>query len=134
MPAVTLSLPMACRYIRQIRTAFLEEMSSNYVTGLRSIKIKDIQIILFHILPNSMKGVVALIGLSLAYLLGGTVIVETIFSWPGIGSLAMNAITTRDYLVLQMYVLFMAFIYVSMSFLVEVVVKMMDPKFRLRGE
>ncbi len=134
LPAATLSLPLIGRYTRQIRTAFLEEMSSNYVVGLVSRRTRYLKIFLSHVLPNSMKGVIALLGLSLAGLLGGTVIVETIFSWPGIGSMAMEAITNRDYQVLQAYVLFMSVIYISMSFIVELIAGLVDPRFNLKDK
>ncbi|WP_206460556.1 nickel ABC transporter permease [Anaerovorax sp. IOR16] len=134
LPAATLAIPLIGRYTRQIRAAILEELSSDYVMGARARGIKESKIIFNHVLPNSLKGIITLFALSIGVLLGGTVIVETIFSWPGMGTMIMNAITNRDYPLLQAYVIFMSFIYIMISFTVESINQILDPRVRLKGE
>lgn len=130
LPALTLAIPLIGRYTRQIRAAFLEELSRDYVVGARARGGREYNIVLFHVLPNVLAGLLTLFGLSAAVLMGGTVIVETIYSWPGLGRMAMDAITQRDYPVLQAYVLFMAFLYVTISFLVDLLTQILDPRSR----
>ncbi|MCG8481739.1 MAG: ABC transporter permease [Clostridia bacterium] len=134
LPATTLAIPLIGRYTRQIRAAILEQLSSDYVVGARARGVNERRIIFFHILPNSLKGIITLFALSMGILLGGTVIVETIFSWTGIGSIVMNAITNRDYPILQAYVIFMALIYIVISFTVDMSIQALDPRVRLKGD
>lgn len=133
LPAVTLSIPLMGRYIRQIRSAILEQYSQDYVVGARARGIKESEIIIKHILPNAIMGIITLLGLTTAMLLGGTVIVESIFSWPGLGSMALEAITYRDYPLLQSYVIFMALIYVTINFVVDIITQAIDPRVNLKG-
>lgn len=133
LPAITLSIPLIGRYIRQIRAAILEQYSQDYVIGARARGVNEKKIMINHILPNAFLGIVTLLGLSIAVLLGGTVIVESIFSWPGLGSMALEAITYRDYPLLQAYVLFMVLIYVTLNFFVDIVTQAFNPKAKVRG-
>ncbi|TCO76869.1 nickel ABC transporter permease [Marinisporobacter balticus] len=133
LPALTLSIPLIGRYIRQIRAAILEQYSQDYVVGARARGIRESKIIIKHILPNALMGIVTLLGLSVAVLLGGTVIVENIFSWPGLGSMALTAITYRDYPLLQSYVIFMTLIYVSINFIVDITIQTLDPRVSIIG-
>lgn len=133
LPGLTLAIPLIGRYTRQIRAALLEELSTDYVIGVRARGIREHNIIFFHVLPNALAGLLTLFGLSTAVLMGGTVIVETIYSWPGLGRMAMDAITQRDYPLLQAYVLFMAFLYVTISFLVDMLTQLLDPRSREGG-
>lgn len=134
LPAATLAIPLIGRYTRQIRAAILEQLSADYVLGARARGISEGRIIFNHVLPNSLKGIIALFGLSTAVLLGGTVIVETIFSWPGLGSMAIDAIINRDYPLLQGYVIFMALIYIVITFMVDISIQALDPRVRLQGD
>lgn len=130
LPALTLSIPLMGRYIRVIRTAILEEYSQNYVIGEKSRGGGKWSVLFKNILPNAIVSIITLLGLSAALLLGGTVIVESIFSWQGLGSMALEAITYRDYPVLQSYVLFMSVIYVLVNFTVDIVSQAVDPRLR----
>ena len=130
LPGATLAIPLIGRYTRQIRAALLEEISSDYVIGARARGIREHIIILGHVLPNAMAGLLTLFGLSIAFLMGGTVIVESIFSWPGLGRMALEAITLRDYPLLQAYVILMAVIYVGISFLVDLITEIVNPRSR----
>ncbi len=130
LPAVTLAFAMASKYTRQVRTAFLEELNQEYVTGARCRGIKESTILWKHVLPNSVLPLVTMLGLSMGSLLGGTAVVEVIFSYPGLGSLAVNAITSMDYNLVQGYVLWIALIYMVINLVVDVSYGFLDPRMR----
>ena len=108
LPALTLALVMSSRYIRQIRAAMLDELGKGYVVGLRSRGLSETTILYKKVLKNIMVTVITLTGISLGSLLGGTVIVETVFTWPGLGNLIMEGISQRDYPVVQAVIVWMA--------------------------
>ena len=97
LPAVTLAIAMSAKYTRQVRIAVLEELHQDYVTGARMRGISERTILWKHVLPNVMLPLMTLLGLSLGSLLGGTAVVEIIYNWPGMGSMAVKAISCRDY-------------------------------------
>ncbi|MFQ9921948.1 MAG: nickel ABC transporter permease [Beduini sp.] len=135
LPMITLALPLIGAYIRQIRTAALEELNKDYVVGALSRGLSQGEIIFKHVLPNTFSSIVTLLGLSIGHLLGGAAIVETIFSYQGIGSMIVEAIRVRDYPIIQGYVVWMALIYVFVNLIVDLLCFMMDPKMRLsKGE
>ncbi|OAA88418.1 Nickel transport system permease protein NikB [Clostridium ljungdahlii DSM 13528] len=131
LPAVTLTIAMASKYTRQLRAAILEEISKDYVIGAKARGVKDSAILFGHVLKSSLLSIVTLLGLSLGSLLGGTAIVETIFSWPGVGKLAVEAIFNRDYPVIQGYVVWMTVIYVLINMIVDISYYFLDPRIRL---
>ena len=133
LPAVTLAFAMAAKYTRQVRTAFLEELNQDYVTGARCRGIKERVILWRHVLPNSVLPLITMLGLSLGSLLGGTAVVEVIFSYPGLGSLAVDAITSMDYSLIQGYVLWIALIYMVINLLVDISYGLMDPRIQEGG-
>lgn len=133
LPAVTLAFAMAAKYTRQVRTAFLEELNQDYVTGARCRGIKESVILWQHVLPNSVLPLITMLGLSLGSLLGGTAVVEVIFSYPGLGSLAVDAITSMDYSLIQGYVLWIALIYMVINLLVDISYGLMDPRIKEGG-
>lgn len=128
LPAVTLSFPLIGKYTRLFRAEIAEQYQQDYVVGAQMTGTSEITIMLRYILPNAIINILPLIGLSIATLLGGTVIVEMIFSWNGLGKMAMDAITYRDYDLLQAYVLGMTTIYVFCNLLVDYAVYLMDPR------
>lgn len=132
MPVLTLTIPMISNYVRQIRTAVLEELNANYVIGARARGIPEWRIIFFHVLPNAMLPIITLIGLSVGHLLGGTAIIETLFSWQGIGNMVVEAIRVRDYPLIQGYVIWMAIIYVVVNLIVDISYRLLDPQIRLK--
>lgn len=134
LPACTLAIPLIGRYTRQIQSVISEEMTKDYVVGARARGCREWRIVLFHVLPGVLGGLTTLLGLSCALLLGGTIIVESIFSWPGLGCMAIESITHRDYPVLQAYVLIMVCIYVGINFIADVIAELLDPRLRLTGE
>jgi len=131
LPSVTLTVAMASKYTRQLRASILEEISQNYVIGARARGIKERYILLKHVLKCSLLSIITLLGLSLGSLLGGTAVVETIFSWPGVGKLAVEAIFTRDYPLIQGYVVWMTVIYVLINMVVDISYYILDPRIRL---
>ena len=132
LPALTLALAMSAKYTRQVRSAVLEELHQDYVTGARMRGIKESVILWKHVLPNVMLPLVTLLGLSLGSLLGGTSVVEVIFSYPGLGNLAVTAITSSDYNLIQGYVLWMALIYMVINLIVDASYVYIDPRMRLK--
>lgn len=134
MPTITLGLGMTCKYIRQIRAAILEELENPYVIGARSRGIKENTIVYVNVLKNAMLTISTLIGLSFGSLLGGTCIVETIFMWPGLGKLSIEAITKRDYLLLQGYVVWIAVAFVVINLITDIVYRFIDPRIKSSQE
>ena len=133
LPAVTLAFAMMGKYTRQVRTAFLEELNQDYVTGARCRGIKESTILWRHVLPNAILPLITMLGLSLGSLLGGTAVVEVIFSYPGLGSLAVDAITSMDYSLIQGYVLWVALIYMVLNLLVDLSYSLLDPRIKKGG-
>jgi len=134
LPAVTLAFAMAGKYARQIRAAVLEELSQDYVTGAMARGIKKSVILWRHIIPTAMLPLITMLGLSLGSLLGGTAVVEVIFSYPGLGSLAISAITSMDYPLIQGYVLWIAIIYMLVNLAVDASYSLLDPRLRKGGQ
>lgn len=130
LPAVTLAIAMSAKYTRQVRAAVLEELRQDYVIGAQARGIKYSTILIRHVLPNSVLPLVTMLGLSLGSLLGGTAVVEIIFSYPGLGNLAVNAVTARDYPLIQGVVLWIALIYMLINLLVDISYNLIDPRIR----
>lgn len=130
LPAATLAIAMSAKYTRQVRNAVLEELRQDYVVGARMREIPENIILWRHVLPNAMLPIVTLLGLSLGSLLGGTAVVEIIYNWPGMGSMAVRAISTRDYPLVQGYVLWIALLYMSINLLVDLSYAYLDPRLK----
>lgn len=130
LPALTLALVMSSRYIRQIRAAMLDELSKGYVVGLRSRGLSETTILYKNVLKNIMVTVITLTGISLGSLLGGTVIVETVFTWPGLGSLIMEGISQRDYPVVQSVIVWMASAFMVVNLLTDISYTVFNPKIK----
>lgn len=130
LPALTLTLVMSSRYIRQIRAAMLDELGKGYVVGLRSRGLSETTILYKNVLKNIMVTVITLTGISLGSLLGGTVIVETVFTWPGLGSLIMEGISQRDYPVVQAVIVWMASAFMVVNLLTDISYTVFNPKIK----
>ena len=130
LPALTLALVMSSRYIRQIRAAMLDELSKGYVVGLRSRGLSETTILYKNALKNIMVTVITLPGISLGSLLGGTVIVETVFTWPGLGNLIMEGISQRDYPVVQAVIVWMASAFMVVNLLTDISYTVFNPKIK----
>lgn len=131
LPTLALALPMASRFVRQIRAEVLEELGKDYVTGLTARGVKSGWVLFRNVLRNSMASILTIVGISFGTLLGGSVVVETIFSWPGVGKLAMDSISARDYPVIQGFVLIMALVYVLINLLTDLAHHWLDPRVEL---
>ncbi len=132
LPAVTLAVAMTAKYTRQVRTAVLEELHSDYVIGARARGVSESKILWGNVLPNSLLPLITMLGLSIGSLLGGTSVVEIIYSYPGLGNLAVAAITSADYFLVQGYVLWVAIIYMLINLIVDISYNYVDPRMRLR--
>ena len=132
LPAVTLAVAMTAKYTRQVRTAVLEELHSDYVIGARARGVSENKILWGNVLPNSLLPLITMLGLSIGSLLGGTSVVEIIYSYPGLGNLAVSAIMSADYFLLQGYVLWVSVIYMMINLIVDISYNYVDPRMRLR--
>lgn len=134
LPTCTLVISMASKYIRQVRATVLEELNKEYVMGAKARGVREKIIIWKSVMKSSMLTIITLLALSVGSLLGGTTIVETIFMWDGVGKMAVDAITMRDYPIIQAYVAWMAVIYVLVNLITDIVYHYLDPRVRLGGD
>ena len=136
MPTLTLAIAMSAKYLRQVRAAVLEELGKDYVLGARARGISESVILWKNVMKAALLTILTLLALSLGSLLGGTAIIESIFMWDGVGKLAVDAISMRDYPVIQAYVMWMAIIYVAVNLLADLLYHYLDPRIRsgVRGK
>lgn len=134
MPTLTLSIAMICKYTRQVRAVVLEELNKDYVIAAYARGIGYKTVLFKSVFRCSIMTIITLLTLSIASLLGGTVIVETIFMWDGVGKLAIDSINMYDYPMIQAYVIWMAFIYVAINLISDIVHHYLDPRIRLGKE
>lgn len=133
LPALTLGIAMSAKYTRQVRAAVLEELSKDYVTGARARGIRESTLLCKSVLRASLLTILTLLALSIGNLLGGTAIVESIFLWDGVGKLAVDSITLRDYPMIQAYIVWMAILYVLVNLITDLMYHFFDPRVRLGG-
>lgn len=130
LPAIILGLALAASTMRITRSAMLEVLRQDYIRTAWAKGLRERSVIIRHALKNAMIPVITLVGLQFSVLLGGTVIIEQIFSLPGLGRLTLEAITQRDYPVIQGTVLFIATIFVLMNLLIDLSYAWLDPRIR----
>lgn len=133
LPAVTLGLYSMARTARFLRTELLDTLGQDYIRTARAKGARPARVIWLHAFRNALIPVVTLIGLDLAALLAGSVITETIFAWPGVGRLAINAIYNRDFPVLQASVMVVSTIYVVVNLIVDLLYGVLDPRIEVAG-
>jgi peptide/nickel transport system permease protein len=131
MPTLTLSIAMSSKYMRQVRSAVMEELNKDYVLGARARGVNDSIILWKNVMKAAMLTILTLLALSIGSLLGGTAIIESIFMWDGVGKLAVDAINMRDYPIIQAYVMWMAIIYVFVNLVADLLYHHLDPRIRL---
>ncbi len=131
MPAVTLGTSFAAIVTRISRSSVLEVIRQDYITTARAKGLSEGTVIWKHTLRNAMITIITILGLQLGALLSGSVITETVFSWPGIGSLLIQAITTRDYKLAQGVIFFLAMMYFVVNLLVDLLYMLVDPRIKL---
>ena len=134
LPVLTLVLCESAMYIRQIRTIVLQEMEQDYVEAARLRGISDVAILSRSVLKAAAPTILVLTGMTFAQLLGGSAIIENVFSWPGIGFYAVQAVFARDYPVVQAYVLIVAVLFVLVNLCVDLLQARIDPRARLALE
>lgn len=131
LPTLTLAIAMSAKYMRQVRAAVLEELNKDYVLGAAARGVRGRVILWKSVLKSAMLTILTLLALSIGSLLGGTAIIESIFMWDGVGKLAVDAITMRDYPLIQAYVVWMAIIYVMVNLVTDILYHVLDPRIRL---
>ena len=131
MPTLTLAISMSAKYMRQVRATVLEELNKDYVIGAQARGVRNSVVLWRSVIKSSMLTIVTLLALSIGSLLGGTAIIESIFMWDGVGKLAVDAITMRDYPLIQAYVVWMAVIYVLVNLITDLLYHALDPRIRL---
>ena len=132
LPAVTLGLFTTARITRLTRSGMLEVLNQDYIRTARAKGVSDPPVVWKHALKNAAIPIVTIVGIELGTLLGGSVITETIFAWPGVGRLSVQAIANRDYPVVQAAVFLLASTFVLVNLLVDVIYTYLDPRIRLR--
>jgi peptide/nickel transport system permease protein len=130
MPAVTLGVGLAAPLTRFIRSGMLDVMSADYVRTARAKGLTGRLIVFRHALKNAMLSVVTIFGVLIGSLLGGSIITESVFNWPGIGTLLLQAIQQRDYGIVQGVVLFISLIFLVVNLLVDLTYAYLDPRIR----
>ena len=130
LPALTLGTAMAGILSRMIRSALLEIIHENYIRTAHAKGVTEYRIIARHALRNALLPIITLLGLQLGALLGGAVITETVFSWPGIGSLMIEAIQRRDYPIVQATILCISLTYIGINVLTDFLYAWADPRIR----
>ncbi|HYH11032.1 MAG TPA: ABC transporter permease [Thermomicrobiales bacterium] len=132
LPAISLGALLAASVMRMTRSAVLEELGKEYLMVARAKGLSNRVVVMRHAVRNALVPVITVVGIQTGYLLGGTVIVEQIFAIPGIGRLALDAVSQRDYPVVQGTTLFIAGAFVLMNTLADVVYGLVDPRIRVR--
>lgn len=131
LPALTLALMYLSTYVRLIRGKMIEQYTENYVLYARVRGLSQ-KMILKYVVKNSLQATIASMSMSIPKLLAGTVVIENIFAWPGLGRVVVDAIFSKDYPVIQAYILIMAVIFIVLGTLMDVLMYVIDP--RLRGD
>jgi peptide/nickel transport system permease protein len=130
LPAITMGSALAAILTRMVRTSMLEELSQDYVRTARAKGLDETTVVYRHALRNAMIPVITVLGLQFGALLAGAVVTEKIFSWPGIGRLTVDAISNRDYYVVQGCILAIGLTYVLVNFLTDFVYSVLNPRIR----
>lgn len=131
LPAVSLGAALAAILTRMVRSSMIEELSSDYVRTARAKGLSSGAVLFRHAFRNALIPIITILGLQFGTLLAGTIVTETIFSWPGIGRLTVQAISARDYPLLQGCILLIALSYVVVNLLTDLIYTLVDPRIRL---
>lgn len=135
LPSLTLGIGLAAEYSRLLRVGLLESMSQDYIRAARARGIAEWRVVLLHALRAAMLPVVTVCGMSIGSLLAGSVVTETLFAWPGLGTMALSAIFERDYPIVQGFVLLTGVLVVGVNLIVDLSYRVLDPRIRAaKGE
>lgn len=132
LPSVTLGAPVAAVIARVLRSSMLETLRSDYVTLARSKGVAEWLVVIKHALRNAMIPTVTVVGLQVGILLGGNMVIETVFGWPGLGRMVVKAIFDRDFPLIQGAVMIYAFTFVMANLIVDVMYTYLNPRIRLQ--
>jgi ABC-type dipeptide/oligopeptide/nickel transport system permease component len=130
LPAITMGSALAAILTRMVRTSMLEELSQDYIRTARAKGLPETTVVYHHALRNALIPVITVLGLQFGALLAGAIVTEKIFSWPGIGRLTIDAISNRDYAVVQGCILSIGLTYVAVNFMTDLVYSMVNPRIR----
>ena len=128
LPAATIAFNLMALFTRMTRSSFLEALGEDYVRTARSKGIKEFSVMTVHVARNAILPIITVVALQFGYILGGAVVVETLFAWPGLGLLTIQAIYNRDYPVTQAAVLFLAVSFVLINLVVDIICRFLDPR------
>ncbi|KAA0693360.1 ABC transporter permease [Neorhizobium sp. P12A] len=134
MPSLTLALHGAAVLARFTRNAVIETLGEDYVRTARAKGIGPFQLLRRHILRNSLVPIVTILGILLGRMLGGAVVIESVFAWPGIGRLLIQSIANRDYGVVQAILVLLVFAFLVLNLVVDLIYGLLDPRIRVKGE
>ena len=133
LPVVVLAFQSSAKLIRQVRSVILTELGKPYVQGARARGVKKSRILFSHVLRNAWMPILTLVGIHFGIQLGGAAVVESIFSWQGLGQLAVSAVRSSDYMLLQGIVLWLALLYLLINFAIDASYARLDPRVRKEG-
>jgi peptide/nickel transport system permease protein len=133
LPAITLALPAAMNLSRLTKASVLEVFYEDYVRTARAKGLSGRLVVVRHVLRNALIPVITAIGLEFGRLLGGSIIVESVFAWPGLGTLMLSAIGNRDYVIVQAGLLMLVMIFITVNLLTDLAYGFLDPRIRLAG-
>lgn len=132
LPSLTLGLALSAVYVRLLRSSLLETLGQDFIRSAKARGLSRKRIFFFHAFRHSLMPVITIFGVSLGSLLGGTVIIEVLFAYPGVGKLVVEAIVRRDYPIIQGYILFMGLFIVIINLLVDLSYRFLNPEIRLK--
>jgi ABC-type dipeptide/oligopeptide/nickel transport system permease component len=130
LPAIAMGASLAAILTRMIRTAMLEELGQDYVRTARAKGLSELRVVCLHALPNALVPIVTVVGLQFGTLLAGAIVTETIFSWPGLGRLAVDSISNRDYALVQGCLLSIGLTYVLVNLCTDLLYRFINPRMR----
>jgi ABC-type dipeptide/oligopeptide/nickel transport system permease component len=131
MPAAAIAINLMALLTRLVRTTMIEVLAEDYVRTGRSKGLREVAVVMRHALPNALIPLVTVVGLQFGYILGGAVVIETVFTWPGVGLFTIQAILNRDYPVVQAAVFILATAVVLLNLAVDLLYVWLDPRIRL---
>ena len=133
LPVMTLTLVMVAHIMRMVRSSMIDVLASDFVMMSQLKGVSRMRQVVMHALPNALLPTINLIALNIAWLMGGVLVVEVVFNYPGIGRLSVNAISDRDFPLVQAIALLMASLYVALNLIADLLALLLNPKLRTRG-
>jgi ABC-type dipeptide/oligopeptide/nickel transport system permease component len=134
LPAVTLGLPLAAMQVRFVRASMIEVLHEQYILTARSKGLNKLRIVVVHALRNSLIPLMTVLGIQVGRLMGGAILVESIYNWPGIGRMIVQSISQRDYALVQAEVLLIVIIFTVLNLVIDILYGVVDPRVRLGAQ